>query len=271
MIKRPQQPNNLLEKFSAFGQKIKALLTKDYSVEDLRNLPKTLANTLKDWRNQAAGASSSSSRLSQSQANGLNADQDSQSTENAVLLKSSGGFDVGQLVPRLLRFVQRQRKNLLIALLIPVIWAVYLYLLSPFSLRVQEQLEMRPAQWSQLQSLIRMSKTSAAGTSGMPTTVSSLDDQETQKMLNVLTSRGIKPSVFRLTADNPPRLEFQANDVMFSALLDVLEELRTNWRLYPTQLSVVANDAGGGGAGMINVSGVLTQYGTNTTQAGVSQ
>ena len=45
MIKRPQQPNNLLEKFSAFGQKIKALLTKDYSVEDLRNLPKTLANT----------------------------------------------------------------------------------------------------------------------------------------------------------------------------------------------------------------------------------
>jgi hypothetical protein len=58
---------------------------------------------------------------------------------------------------------------------------------------------------------------------------------------------------------------------MFSVWLDVLEELRTNWRLYPTQLSVVANDAGGGGAGMINVSGVLTQYGTNTVQTGASQ
>jgi len=261
MIKRPQQHNHLLEKFSAFGQKIKALLTKDYSVEDLRNLPKTLANTLKDWRNQTADGSS------QFQAEGLNADQNAKGTENAVLLKSSVSFDVGQLVPRLLRFVQRQRKALLIALLIPVIWVAYLYLLAPFSLRVQEQLEMRPAQWSQLQSLIRMSKTSAAGAMGMPTTVSSLDDQETQKMLNVLTSRGIKPSVFRLTADNPPRLEFQANDLMFSALLDVLEELRTNWRLYPTQLSVVGNS----GAGMINVSGVLTQYGTNTAQTGVSQ
>ena len=85
MIKRPQQSNNLLEKFSAFGRKIKALLTKDYSVEDLRNLPKTLTNTLKDWWNQAAGGSS------QSQANGLNVDQDTKGTENAVLLKSSGG------------------------------------------------------------------------------------------------------------------------------------------------------------------------------------
>ena len=261
MIKRPQQSNNVLEKFRALGQKIKALLTKDYSVEDLRNLPKTLTNTLKDWWNQAAGGSS------QSQANGLNADQDAKGTKNAVLLKSSGSFDVGQLVPTLLRFVQRQRKALLIALLLPVIWVAYLYLLAPFSLRVQEQLEMRPAQWSQLQSLIRMSKTSAAGTTGMPTTVSSLDDQETQKILNVLTARGIKPSVFRLTADNPPRLEFQANDLMFSVLLDVLEELRTNWRLYPMQLSVVGNS----GAGMINVSGVLAQYGTNTAQTGVSQ
>jgi len=271
MIKRPQQPNNLLEKISAFGQEIKALLTKDYSLEDLRNFPNALTNTLKDWWNQAAGASSSSSRLSQSQDNGLNADQDSQSTQNTVLRSPSGGFDLAQLVPTLLRFIQRQRKALVIALFIAVIWIAYLYLLAPFGVRIQEQLEMRPAQWSQLQSLIRMSKTSAAGTTGMPTTVSSLDDQEMQKILNVLTARGVKPSVFRLTADNPPRIEFQASDLMFSVWLDVLEELRTNWRLYPTQLSVVANDAGGGGAGMINVSGVLTQYGANTAQTGASQ
>jgi type II secretory pathway component PulM len=268
MIKRPQRPNNLLEKISAFGQEIKALLTKDYSLEDLRNFPNTLTNTLKDWWNQAA---SGASRSSQAQANGLNADQDSQSTQNTVLRTPSGGFDLAQLVPTLLRFIQRQRKALVIALLIAVIWIAYLYLLAPFSERVQEQLEMRPAQWSQLQSLIRISKTSAAGTTGMPTTVSSLDDQEIQKILNVLTARGVKPSVFRLTADNPPRIEFQASDLMFSVWLDVLEELRTNWRLYPTQLSVVANDAGGGGAGMINASGVLTQYGINTVQTGASQ
>lgn len=260
MIKRPQESNSRLEKLIAFGQKIKALLTKDYSVEDLRNFP----NALKNWWNQAARGSSESI---QSQDSDLALYPDSKSAEITVLLKSSGSFDLGRLMPVLLRFVQRQRKALLIALSIPLIWVAYLYLLAPLSLRVQEQLEMRPAQWSQLQSLIRMSKNSTAGTPGMPTTVSSLGDQETQKILNILTSRGIKPSVFRLTADNPPRLEFQASDLMFSVLLDVLEELRTNWRLYPTQLGVVGN----GGAGMINVSGVLTQYGTNATPAGVSQ
>jgi hypothetical protein len=54
---------------------------------------------------------------------------------------------------------------------------------------------------------------------------------------------------------------------MFSVLLDILEELRITWRLYPNQLSVVANS----GAGMVNVSGVLTQYGSNASPAGVSQ
>jgi hypothetical protein len=54
---------------------------------------------------------------------------------------------------------------------------------------------------------------------------------------------------------------------MFSVLLDMLEELRITWRLYPNQLSVVANS----GAGMVNVSGVLMQYGSNATPAGVSQ
>ena len=45
MNKRPQQQNIFLEKLSAFAQKLKALLTQDYSMQDLRDLP----NLLKDW------------------------------------------------------------------------------------------------------------------------------------------------------------------------------------------------------------------------------
>ena len=137
-------------------------------------------------------------------------------------------------------------------------------MLAPYGQKVAQQLEMRPAQWSQLQSLIRASKantvsgntyTSTAG----PSTVTQLDEQEMQKILSILTTRGLKPSVFRLSADNPPRIEFQASEVLFSSLIDILEELRTNWRLYPIQLSVLAN----GSAGMVSISAVFAQYGAN--------
>jgi len=255
MNKRPNQQHNIiLEKLSAVGQKIKALLTKDYSMQDLRNLP----NLLKDWW------SSSAKEIRQSQS--------VSPTENALAFKSLGTLDLAQILQILQRFVINQRQALLLVLLLALVWVSYILLLAPYSLRLQERLEMQPAQWSQLQSLIRISKTSAAGagfstSSGMSTTVSNLDDQEMQKILSSLTSRGIKPSVFRLTTDNPPRLEFQASEVMFSVLLDVLEELRTTWRLYPSQLSVIANS----GAGMVNISGVLTQYGTNATPAGALQ
>ena len=255
MNKRPNQQSNIvLEKLSAFGQQIKALLTKDYSMQDLRNLP----NLLKDWWN------SSAKQITQSQ--GVD------STKNALSLKSLGTLDLRQALQILQRFVLNQRKALLLVLLLLLLWITYILLLAPYSLRLQERLEMRPAQWSQLQSLIRISKTSTtrAGfstSSGMSSTVSSLDDQELEKILSGLKSRGVKPSVFRLTADNPPRLEFQASEVMFSVLLDMLEELRITWRLYPNQLSVVASS----GAGMVNVSGVLTQFGGNASPAGVSQ
>ena len=249
MNKRPNQQDNIvLEKLSAFAQQIKALLTKDYSMQDLRNLP----NLIKDWWNSSA--------------KGIRQAQSVVSTENAIALKSLGTLDLKQILQILQRFLFNQRKALLLMLLLLLLWITYILLLAPYSLRLQERLEMRPAQWSQLQSLIRIAKTSAAG-SGLSTTVSNLDDREVEKILSGLKSRGIKPSVFRLTTDNPPRLEFQASEVMFSVLLDVLEELRITWRLYPNQLSVVANS----GAGMVNVSGVLTQYGSNTNPIGVSQ
>jgi type II secretory pathway component PulM len=129
-------------------------------------------------------------------------------------------------------------------------------------------LELRPAQWSQLQNLIKLAKaTAASGSSSFstaPGTVTLLDDMELQKIRGVLTSRGLKPSVLRLSADNPPRIEFQASDVMFSVLLEALDEIRTTWRLYPEQLNVVASS----GAGMVNISGVLMQHGG---QAGMSR
>jgi type II secretory pathway component PulM len=79
---------------------------------------------------------------------------------------------------------------------------------------------------------------------------------ELQKVRGILTARGLKPAVLRLTTDNPPRLEIQVSDAMFSLVLEVLDELRSTWRLYPTQMNVLA----AGGPGVVNVSATLLQF-----------
>ena len=170
--------------------------------------------------------------------------------------QSSEKFDYKQIPRLLVTYVTSHRHVAIGLVVLIVVLLVNIFVISPYAQRVQNQLDMRPAQWSQLQSLIKLAKS----TSAAPATVSLLDDTELQKIRSVLTSRGIKPNVLRLTADNPPRIELQASDAMFSVLLDTLDELRTTWRLYPEQLNVVST-SGAGGAGMVNIGGVLVQYG----------
>lgn len=239
--KRPG--NSFAEKCIGLLKKAKELLSKDYSMQDLKKL-KSLPKELK----QALSAT----RLA--------------STKASSALEIAPKFDAKKLPALLQAFALRYRQMLLALLCVAVLLVINAYVVSPFAQRVQNQLDMRPAQWSQLQSLMKLAKSAATNASGSampssnlatPSTVSSLDEMEMQKIRSVLTSRGIKPSVLRLTADNPPRIEMQASDAMFSVLLDVLDELRTTWRLYPEQLNVVSSS----GAGVVNISGVLVQYG----------
>lgn len=232
------RPNHFSEKLLASikqGLKqTKDLLSKDYSLQDLKNL-KTLPKTLQ--QKLSALKSASSNTVSGS-------------------TQASEKFDYKQ-IPHLLVTYMTSHRNVTIGLVVLIVLLlINAFVISPYAQRLQNQLDMRPAQWSQLQSLIKLAKS----TSTAPTTVSLLDDTELQKIRSVLTSRGIKPNVLRLTADNPPRIELQASDAMFSVLLDTLDELRSTWRLYPEQLNVVST-SGAGGAGMVNIGGVLVQYG----------
>ncbi|MBU3556863.1 type II secretion system protein M [Polynucleobacter sp. Ross1-W9] len=227
----------------------KALLSKDYSLQDLKNLkslPKTLQQKMSSLKLAASNVAQGSTQAGEK-------------------------FHYKQ-IPNLVSAYVLSHRNIVIgfAILIAAL-VVNAFVVSPYAQRVQNQLDMRPAQWSQLQSLIKQAKS----TNAAPVTVTLLDDQELQKIRNVLISRGIKPSVLRLTADNPPRIELQASDAMFSVLLDSLDELRMTWRLYPEQLNVVATSSSGGagGAGMVNIGGVLVQHGgqSGTQVSGVSR
>ena len=226
------RPNNFSEKLLASirqGLKqAKDMLSKDYSLQDLKTLPKTLQQKLSGLKLVSSNGKSG-------------------------LTQASEKFDYKQIPNLLLTYITSHRNVVIGLVVLIVVLLVNTLVISPYAQRVQNQLDMRPAQWSQLQSLIKQAKSTTAA----PATVSLLDDTELQKIRSVLTSRGIKPNVLRLTSDNPPRIELQASDAMFSVLLDTLDELRTTWRLYPEQLNVVSTS----GAGMVNIGGVLVQYG----------
>ena len=245
-----QQSAAWQEKLSAWWQKTKALLSKDYSLDDLKNVGQ-YAKDLKDKLLQAKDLSVLS---------GLSSGKGTADGLNAVMQ----GFEIKQ-VPQLLKtIVVRLRMPLLILLVLILLYVLNLMVLKPYELRLQEQVNLRPAQWSQLQSLIKQSKATASGAAspqslGAPTTVSTLNEAELQTIQRVFSSRGVKPSVLRITTDNPPHLELQANEVLFSTVLDALEELRTTWRLYPEQLNVVAASS----AGMVNIGGSLVQASMN--------
>ena len=248
MSKRPT--GNFSEKILDALKKLKELLSKDYSMHDL----KKLGSLSKDWKQKLSAVTAPLGDIA-NRADG-----------NSVNIRAK--FDFQQLPVLAQDFLVRQRKAALAILVLIAALIVNVLLIAPYSLKVADQLELRPAQWSQLQNLIKLAKaTAASGSSSFstaPGTVTLLDDMELQKIRGVLTSRGLKPSVLRLSADNPPRIEFQASDVMFSVLLEALDEIRTTWRLYPEQLNIVASS----GAGMVNISGVLMQHGG---QAGMSR
>ena len=232
------RPNNFSEKLLASikqGLKqTKELLSKDYSLQDLKNLkslPKTLQQKLSGIKLPSTSVASSS-------------------------IQAGEKFDYKQILNLLATYMTSHRNVVVGFVVLIAALLINAFAISPYAQRVQNQLEMRPAQWSQLQSLIKLAKSTIAA----PATVSLLDDTELQKIRSLLTSRGIKPNVLRLTADNPPRIELQASDAMFSVLLDTLDELRITWRLYPEQLNVVST-SGAGGAGAVNIGGVLVQYG----------
>ena len=241
--------NQFSEKLFTFLKKVKELLSKDYSMQDLKNL-KSLPKTLQQKFSEVQG--------------GL-----SKISANTALVSSSTKFDIKQLPSLVHQFVIEQRNAFVLLLVALLLLLINLFAIAPYAQRVQNQLDMRPAQWSQLQSLIKLAKsanssvTQASSYSPGVATVTLLDDAELQKIRSVLAARGLKPNVLRLSTDNPPRIEFQSSDAMFSVLLDALDELRTTWRLYPEQLNVISTS----GAGMVNISGVLVQYGGQSGMA----
>ncbi|MFZ4119446.1 MAG: hypothetical protein ACOYKP_07200 [Polynucleobacter sp.] len=233
----PNESNSVVGKMRMGLAQIKAALTKDYSWQDITA-----------WlSNKRAHASS------------VNIDPNTK--------RGSADRRAPRLsnLPMTLAAVAGRHHMLLAALLCIGLFAVASQIwLLPLTKTMQAQLDLRPVQWAQLQHLVRVNQltsTTGVGASSMAasgsraTLTNPLNESEIQKVRAVLAARDIKPNVLRLSNDNPPRLEFQANDVLFSAWIEVLDELRQVWRLYPETASVIAS----ANPGIVQVSSSLKQ------------
>jgi hypothetical protein len=229
---KPNDSNSVVDKMRRTLTHLKAALTKDYSWQDITA-----------WlSNKRAHASS-------------------------VTNTNMGSTDRTKLnltnIPMALAAAAGRHRMLAAALLCIGLFAIVSQVwLLPLTKTMQAQLDLRPVQWAQLQHLVRVNQVaSAAGASSIATNnprgtlVTALDDAEIQKVRAVLAARDIKPNVLRLSNDNPPRLELQANDVLFSAWIEVLDEFRQVWRLYPESVSAIAS----ANPGLVQVSSSLRQ------------
>jgi len=145
----------------------------------------------------------------------------------------------------------RHRHTLLICCSLCILWGTILIWLTPFSAKIQGEIDLYPAQWNHFQGLLKASNVNQAPASN----VAMLNDIELENIRGTLRRHGLKPNVIRLSSETPPHLEFQANDLIFSVLIDVLHELRASWHLYPDHLSIVATPM----IGVVNVSASLIQ------------
>jgi hypothetical protein len=229
---KSNESNTVMAKITKGLGQVKAALTKDYSWQDI-----------KTWMSNRSASSS---------------------TTNTASTASSTLTSVSNL-PQALAAAAGRHHMLLIALVCIALFAIASQVwLLPLTKTMQAQLELRPVQWAQLQHVLKVNQLisapgvggSTAGASGARATlVTPLNESEMQKVRAVLAARDIKPNVLRLSNDNPPRLELQANDVLFSAWIEVLEELRQVWRLYPESVSAIAS----ANPGIVQISSTLKQ------------
>lgn len=231
---KPNETNTVIEKITKGLSQVKAALTKDYSWQDITA-----------WLTNKRAHASSATNEKVGSAN----------------LRAPGLSNL----PQALAAAAGHHRMLLIALICIALFVIASQVwLLPLTKSMQAQLDLRPVQWAQLQHLVRMNQVTSAtsidassmgASSPRATLVTPLDEAEMQKVRAVLAARDIKPNVLRLSNDNPPRLELQANDVLFSAWIEVLDELRQVWRLYPESVSAIAS----ANPGIVQVSSSMKQ------------
>lgn len=132
-------------------------------------------------------------------------------------------------------------RQLALYLLMPCLGITLLFLIQKETQQQVSQMYLHQAQLTAIESMIQKSKlTSLDGDPSPP-----LNDNEVETIRIMLQHRGINPNILRLdiNREGGSMLELQAEHVAFGQWIAFLEEAGLRWDLFPTELTVSAEDA----------------------------
>jgi hypothetical protein len=166
-------------------------------------------------------------------------------------LSLPANVDRKNLTQRIVGALIQERARLISLAAIFTVVLMGVLVLIPYDRALTDHLSLRPAQWAHLQNLIMSSQSHSVSVSPP----SQFDDVQLQGLKSLLLSRDIKPPTLVISSRNPVKIEIKANNVLFSSFLDVLEQMRIQWNLYPDELNIQATEL----PAVVSINGYFVQ------------
>lgn len=164
----------------------------------------------------------------------------------------------------LLGLLKAYRKQLIILISILGIAVLLLLLAKPYLEISQTPIALKIAQSNHLKSLIIESKSFKNDGQSITT----FDHQELESFKKILISKGMSVGHLSMNTSTDTSIEMQLKSVSFASFIDVLNESREIWHLYPLDVSVEATDS----AGVVHIKATLKQFKSNQSlSSSVSQ
>lgn len=133
-------------------------------------------------------------------------------------------------------WLQQNGRKLSLTMVAPIAALLLLVLVNQQIIRVSNNVALKPAQLTAIESLIQDSKNTGTGVSTAP----ALTDSDLETMRVILQNRGITPNILRLNLDSGIGIEIQVDQAAFGQWVSFLEEIAQRWQVYPMQLTLKA-------------------------------
>lgn len=134
----------------------------------------------------------------------------------------------------------------------PLLGIAMLILVNQQTSRLSNSLALKPVQLHLIESLIQESKQNNRSGNAA---VAPLTDNDLETMRVILQNRGINTNILRLNLEQGVRIEIQIDQAPFGQWIAFLEEIAQRWQVYPTQLTLQANDQ----PEVVSIRGTLQQ------------
>jgi hypothetical protein len=153
------------------------------------------------------------------------------------------------------RIIDANKKRLVILASVIGLSALLIWFAKPYLEMSQTPIALKVSQFIHLKNIIIESKALKNDLQ----LVNQLDDRELGEFKKLLISKGMKVGHLSIQAKNDPSIQMQLKYVSFAAFIDLLNESRIIWHLYPIDISVEATDS----AGIVHINATLMQFRSN--------